>query len=312
MAKVSIIGAGFVGSTTAYVLAMRKLADEVVLVDIQDRPCRGKALDIAQATGVFGLPVRVRGGAEYASIADSDVVVITAGVPRKPDQKREDTLLVNAKIMDSVIENVKRHAPEAVLVVVTNPLDAMTWLAAELSGVDKRKVVGMAGTLDTARFKLFVSERLDVSPSKVEALVLGGHGDLMVPLSRLATVDGARLTDKLPTEELRAIEERTRHGGAEIVNLLGNGSAYYATAAAIFEVVEAILRESSKPVPVSAWLDGEYELKGLFLGVPCLLGKEGVREVVELPLDKTELAALHASAASVKKLVAELEKGRGA
>jgi len=306
--KVSIIGAGFVGSTAAYVLAMKGLVDEVALVDILAKPAEGKALDIYESTGIFGLDVRVRGGGDYALIDKSDIVVITAGVPRKPHQKREDTLATNARIMKDVIKNVKVHASEAILVIVSNPLDAMTWLAARESGVDKRRVFGMAGTLDTTRFKTFISEKTGVSPGKIDAMVLGGHGDLMVPLSRLATVDGKPLREVLDEETIHELEERTRHGGAEIVNLLGNGSAYFAVGAAIYEVLEELVKPTGKPVPISAWLDGEYGLSGLFLGVPCRLGKDGVEEVLELNLDEGELAALHRSAESVKGLVKELEQ----
>ncbi len=311
MTKVSIIGAGFVGSTAAYVLALQGLVEDVVLIDILAKPAAGKALDIYESTGVFGHSVRVRGGDDYSLIDDSDVVVITAGVPRKPEQKREDTLATNAKIMKDVIANVQRHAPDALILVVSNPLDAMTYLAAKESGCDKRRVFGMAGTLDTARFKTFISEATGVAPKKIDAIVLGGHGDLMVPLSRLATVDGKPLREVLDAATIKQLEERTRHGGAEIVNLLGKGSAYFAVGAAIYQVLEAIYSEHDTPVPVSAWLDGEYGLSGLFLGVPCKLGKEGVKEVIELDLTKEELAALHRSAESVKKLVEELERVDG-
>ncbi len=307
MVKVSIIGAGFVGSTAAYLLAIRGLVDEIALVDILDRPTRGKALDIQEAMPVFGLDVKVQGGSDYALIEGSDVIVITAGVPRKPEQKREDTLAINAKIMKDVIVRVKRRAPHSILVVVSNPLDAMTWLAAKESGFDKRRVVGMAGTLDTARYTTFIAEATKASPGVVEGLVLGGHGDLMVPLSRFATAGGKPVRQLLAEKTLKGIEERTQNGGAEIVNLLGQ-SAYYAPAAATFKVVEAIVKGTKKPVPVSSWLDGEYGLKGLFLGVPCMLGPHGVEKVVELPLDKEELAALHRSAEHVRKLVAELDR----
>lgn len=307
MTKTAIIGAGFVGSTAGYLLAMKGLVDDVVLIDILAKPTEGKALDIDEATAVFGLDVKVRGGDDYSLIKGSDVVVITAGVPRRPEQKREDTLATNAKIMRDVIAKVKVYAPDALLLIVSNPLDAMTYLAAKESGLDKRKILGMAGTLDTARFTTFIRDATGVSSGKIEALVLGGHGDLMVPLSRLATVDGTPLPEVLDAETIRSIEERTRFGGAEIVTLLGKGSAYFAVGAAIYQVLEAIFTESEKVVPVSAWLNGEYGISGLFLGVPCKLGRAGVREVVELDLNEEELAALHKSAASVRRLVSELE-----
>jgi len=308
MPKVAIIGAGFVGSTAAYVLAMKGLADEIALIDILDKPTQGKALDISEATGVFGRGVTVKGGGDYGLAKGSDIVVITAGVPRKPHQKREDTLATNARIMRDVIGNVKGQAPDAVLVVVSNPLDAMTWLAAKESGFDKKKVIGMAGTLDTTRYKTFISEKTGVSPGKIEGLVLGGHGDLMVPLSRLATVDGKPLSGVLDPEEIAAIEERTRRGGAEIVNLLGTGSAYFAVGAAIYEVLEQLLRPSGKAVPASVWLDGAYGIEGIFLGVPCRLDSNGVKEIVELELNEEELAALRKSGDAVKRLIGSLEE----
>jgi malate dehydrogenase len=306
MVKVAIIGAGFVGATAAYAFAMRKLVDEIALVDVKPGLARGKALDISHAVSVFGIPVKLHGGEEYSLISGAEVVVITAGIPRQPHQKREETLHTNANIMKKVIAEVKHHAPESILLVVTNPLDAMTWLAAETSGFEKRRVIGMAGTLDTARFKAFIAEELDADPATIEAFVLGGHGDLMVPLTRLATVSGKPLTRLLGVEELTEIEERTRHGGGEIVNLMGQ-SAYYGPAAAIFEVTEAIVKGSKQPVPASVWLDGEYGLKGLFLGVPCLLSRKGVEKVVELRLEKKELEALQKSAEHVRKLTAELK-----
>ncbi len=306
MTKVAIIGAGFVGSTAAYVLAMKGLVDEIALVDILAKPARGKALDIQQSLAVFGQATRVRGGDDYALVEKSDVVVITAGVPRTPEQTREETLATNAKIMKAVIAEVKRRAPGAVLLVVSNPLDAMTWLAAKESGFPKRRVIGMAGTLDTARFAAFLAEALDCSPSDIDAVVLGGHGDLMLPLSRLATAKGKRVDTLLSPEELGAIEERTRTGGTEIVDLLGKGSAYFAVGAAIYDVLEALLTRSRRPVPVSAWLEGEYGLDGLFLGVPCRLHHHGVKEVVELPLTREERRALEESGEAVRKLVAKL------
>ncbi len=307
MTKAAIIGAGYVGSTAAYVLAMKGLVDEVALVDILDKPTQGKALDIYEGTGVFGLDVKVKGGHDYSLIDGSDVVVITAGVPRKPDQKREDTLKVNAKIMKDVMSQVQAHAPDAIIVIVSNPLDAMTYLAAKESGIDKQKIVGMAGTLDTTRFKTFISEKSGVGPGKIEAMVLGGHGDLMVPLSRLATVDGKPLHTALSDEIIKGLEDRTRKGGAEIVNLLGNGSAYFAVGGAIYEVLEAIFTENGKVVPVSAWLSGQYGMTDLFLGVPCKLDKNGVQEIVELDLNEDELAALQQSGDAVKELIKELD-----
>ncbi|MBR9692631.1 malate dehydrogenase [Candidatus Woesearchaeota archaeon] len=308
MSKISIIGAGFVGATAAYVLAMKDLVDEVALVDILAKPTEGKALDIYEATGVFGLDVKVKGGDDYALIDGSDVVVITAGVPRKAGQSRDDVLAINAKIMKDVVAKVKKHTPDAVLLIVSNPLDAMTYLAAKESGYDKKKVIGMAGTLDTTRYKTFISEKASVSPRKIDAMVLGGHGDLMVPLSRHAFVEGKPLSKVLDAETITAIEERTKHGGAEIVKLLGNGSAYFAVGGAIYEVLHALLTDSDKPVPVSAWLTGQYGLQDIFLGVPCLLGKDGVEKVVELELADDELAALQHSGKSVKELTQELEK----
>jgi malate dehydrogenase len=307
MTKIAIIGAGFVGSTVAYVLCLRKIVDEIALIDIKPGLAEGKALDISQSISAFGQPVTVQGSTDFSLMKGASIVVITAGVPRQPHQRREDTLHINAKIMRDVITEVKRYAPKSILIVISNPLDAMTWLAAKESGFEKQRVFGMAGTLDTARYKAFVAERLKVSPASVEAVVLGGHGDLMVPLSRLATVNDKPLQSLLAEKELRKIELRTRHGGAEIVNMMGQ-SAYYAPGAAVYEVVEALVKGSRKPVPVSAWLEGEYGLTGLFLGVPCRLGKDGVEKVVELPLNKEELDALHESARHVTSLIAELKE----
>lgn len=303
MTKLSIIGAGFVGSTAAYVAGMKGIFDEISLIDILDKPAQGKALDIFESMPIFNSKTVVVGGADYKLAADSDIVIITAGVPRKPDQKREDTLKINAKIMASVIEHVTRQAPEAIIIVVTNPLDAMTHLAAKLSKFPKQRVIGMAGTLDTARFKTFLAKQLNVSPDKIEAMVLGGHGDLMVPLSRLAKVNGKPL--RLDTDTLHTIEHRTRVAGAEIVDLLGNGSAYFATGAAAIELAEAIITDSKKVLPASAYLTGQYGLDDLFLGVPIQLGRTGVEKVVEIDLDEEELRQLHASAELVRKLTSE-------
>jgi malate dehydrogenase len=307
MSKVAIVGAGFVGSTAAYVLAMKGLVDEVALVDIIDGPTQGKALDIYEATGVFGLDVKVKGGSDYSLAKDADVVVITAGVPRKPEQKREDTIAINAKIMKDVVNNIKEQAPNAILLIVSNPLDAMTYLAAKESGFEKTRVIGMAGTLDTTRYVTFLSEATGIGPGKIEGMVLGGHGDLMVPLSRLATADGKPVTELLEAEKLKAIEERTKHGGAEIVKLLEKGSAYFAVGAAIYEVLEPIFTESEKIVPVSVWLEGEYGMQDIFLGVPAILDKQGVKAIVELDLNEEELAALKKSGEAVQRLVESLE-----
>ena len=291
--KISIIGAGMVGSTTAHWLAERELGD-IVLVDIPevgDMP-KGKALDLTQAGPVFGFDTRVTGTHDYADIAGSDIVVITAGMPRKPGMSREDLVGVNANIVRGVAEKVAQHAPEAIVIVVTNPLDTMTYLTKQVTGFPKERVMGQAGVLDSARMRTFIAMELNVSVENVHAFVLGGHGDEMVPLPRYSTVAGIPITHLLPPERIEAIVERTRKGGGEIVKLLGKGSAYYAPGAAVCKMVEAILKDKKLIVPASAYLEGEYGMRDIYFGVPVVLGRRGVERIIEIELTEEEQAAM--------------------
>ncbi len=299
--KISIIGAGMVGSTTAHWLAERELGD-IVLVDIPevgDMP-KGKALDLTQAGPVFGFDTRVTGTHDYADIAGSDIVVITAGMPRKPGMSREDLVGVNANIVRGVAEKVAQHAPEAIVIVVTNPLDTMTYLTKQVTGFPKERVMGQAGVLDSARMRTFIAMELNVSVENVHAFVLGGHGDEMVPLPRYSTVAGIPITHLLPPERIEAIVERTRKGGGEIVKLLGKGSAYYAPGAAVCKMVEAILKDKKLIVPASAYLEGEYGMRDIYFGVPVVLGRRGVERIIEIELTEEEQAAMRRSEALIR------------
>lgn len=301
--KVTIVGAGNVGATCAQRIAEAGLAD-VYLVDVVEGLAAGKALDIAQAAPIVGHARRVAGGVEYAPAAGSEVVVITAGIARKPGMSRDDLLATNGRIGREVVENITRHAPEAILLMVSNPLDVTTYIAQEVSGLPRERVLGMAGVLDTARFRTFIAEELGCAPSDVTAMVLGGHGDSMVPLPRHATVGGIPLTELLPPGRLEDIVERTRNGGAEIVGMLKTGSAFQAPAAAVTQMVAAILRDEHRILPASVRLEGEYGLQDVFVGVPVRLGKAGVEQIIELNLSEQELEALHTSADMVRETVA--------
>ncbi|MCX7887082.1 MAG: malate dehydrogenase [Verrucomicrobiae bacterium] len=296
--KVTVFGAGFVGATTAQRIVERGLAD-VVLVDVVEGMPQGKALDMMQSACLVGFDARVIGSNDGADCRGSDLVVITCGVPRKPGMSRDDLLRVNAEIVSGVCEAIRMHAPNAVVIVVTNPLDVMTYLAAARLGFPKQRVMGMAGVLDSARFRYFIAAELGVSVRDVQAMVLGGHGDDMVPLVRYATVAGIQVGDLIPKERLDALVARTRQGGAEIVNLLKTGSAYYAPSAAVVEMASAILNDEKRLLPCAAWCDGQYGIKEMFVGVPCVLGREGVERIVELQLTAEELAQLQRSAAHV-------------
>lgn len=307
--KITVVGAGNVGATLAQRLAEKDLGD-VVLVDVpqtEGMPA-GKALDIRQAGPLCGCGGRVTGAAEYGPTAGSDVVVITAGVPRKPGMSRDDLLNINAGIVKSVSERIAETSPQAIVVVVSNPLDAMAHVALKTTGFPKNRVVGMAGALDSARMAVFLAEALDVSVQDIRPMVLGGHGDTMVPLIRYTTCAGVPVSDLLSKELLEAVVQRTRDGGAEIVKLLKTGSAYYAPSAAAAAMVEAILRDQKRIFPCSAYLEGEYGVRGLFLGVPVKLGARGIEQVIELRLTEEEKAALRKSAAAVEELVAILRK----
>jgi malate dehydrogenase len=305
--KVAVIGAGFYGSTTAQRLAEYDLFDEVVLTDIVEGKPEGLALDMNQSRPVEGFETKVTGkttgasGEGYEAIAGSKIVIITAGLPRKPGMSRMDLIEVNAKIVRSVVENVVKHAPETVLIVVSNPLDEMTALAANVSGFPAHRVMGQAGMLDTARFTNLVAERLGVPVGSVRTLTLGSHGDTMVPVPSACSVDGQPLTGLLPAGEIDALVERTRNGGAEIVALLKTGSAYYAPSAAAARMARAVAEDSGTVLPVCAWVEGQYGISGVYLGVEAEIGASGVRAVVERDLTETELAALRKAAEAVRE-----------
>ncbi len=302
---VAVIGAGNVGATSAQRILEKGISD-VVLFDVVEGMPQGKALDLNESAPVEGHDRRIFGTNKYEDIAGAEIVVITAGMARKPGMTREDLLGLNAKIIKDVCQNVKTHAPNSVVIVVTNPLDVMTYLAQETLGFPKNRVFGMAGVLDTARMRFFIAERLDVVGKEVEAIVLGGHGDLMVPVSSHTKVSGRPVKDLIPADELAKIEQRTRDGGAEVVALLKTGSAFYAPATSVCEMVKAILRDEKKVLPVCAYLNGEFGIKDLYFGVPAELGREGVRRVVEIPLAEAEKKQMEASAAKVRQGVEEI------
>ena len=299
--KVSIIGAGNVGSTAAHWLMAKELAD-VVMIDVVEGVPHGKALDLQQALPIERSDVHITGSNDYADTANSDVVIITAGIARKPGMSRDDLLHTNFKIMTDVVKNVVAYSPESILIVVSNPLDAMVQAAYRLSGFNRERVLGMAGILDSGRFKSFIAQELKVSVENMSCLVLGGHGDLMVPLVRYTTVASIPITELLSKERIDAIIQRTREGGGEIVKHLKTGSAYYAPSAAAVEMAEAILKDKKKILPCAAYLQGEYGINGYFMGVLCKLGAAGLEQIVEIRLNDEERAALNKSAAAVKEL----------
>jgi malate dehydrogenase len=299
--KVSIIGAGNVGSTAAHWLMAKQLAD-VVMIDVVEGVPQGKALDLQQALPIERSDVHITGSNDYADSANSDIVIITAGLPRKPGMSRDDLLHTNFKIMTDVVKNVVAYSPESVLIVVSNPLDAMVQAAYRLSGFNRERVIGMAGILDSGRFKSFIAQELKVSVENMSCMVLGGHGDLMVPLVRYTTVASIPITELLSKERIDAIVQRTRDGGAEIVKQLKTGSAYYAPSAAAVEMAEAILKDKKKILPCAAFLQGEYGINGYYMGVLCKLGAAGLEQIVEVKLNDEEQAALRKSAAAVKEL----------
>ena len=301
--KVSIVGAGNVGATAAHWIAAKELAD-VVLVDVVEGIPQGKALDLLEAMPIEQNDVSITGANDYAASANSDIVVITAGIPRKPGMSRDDLLHTNYKIMSDVAAKVVEHSPEAILIIVSNPLDAMAQAAFRQTGFNRERVIGMAGVLDSARFRTFIAQELKVSVENVTAFVLGGHGDTMVPLPRYSTVAGIPITELIAPDRLAEIVQRTRDGGAEIVKHLKTGSAFYAPSAAIVEMVEAILKDKKKILPCAAYLEGEYGIDGYFIGVPCKLGAAGIEQIVEIKLTSDEAAALHQSAEAVKELCA--------
>ncbi len=308
MSKVTVIGAGNVGSTVANVLAHRDFLNEIVVLDIKEGTAEGKSLDTWQQAPIDNYSTRVVGVTnDYARTADSDVVVITSGLPRKPGMSRDDLISVNAGIVKSVTEQVIKYSPNAIIIVVSNPLDVMTYCAYLTAGINSRRVFGMAGILDTARYRAFLAEALKVSPKDIQALLLGGHGDTMVPLPRYTTVSGIPVTELIDTDKLNAIVQRTKVGGGEIVNLLGT-SAWYAPGAAAAQMVEAIIKDERRIFPVCAWLDGEYGLKDIYLGVPCTLGKNGIENIIELQLNADEKQLLTASATAVREVMDVLDR----
>lgn len=311
--KVTVVGAGFYGSTTAQRLAEYDVFDEVVLTDIIEGKPEGLALDLNQSRPIEGFETKVVGqttgpnGEGYEAIAGSDIVVITAGLPRKPGMSRMDLIETNAKIMRAVAENVAQHAPDAVIINVANPLDEMTALAQIVTGFDKKKIIGQAGMLDTARYTNFVAEKLGVSVGSVATLTLGSHGDTMVPVPSACSVDGKPLSELLSAEEIEELVSRTRNGGAEVVALLKTGSAYYAPSAAAARMAKAVIEDAGAVMPVCAWVDGEYGISGVYLGVQAEIGREGVRRVVETDLTDTELAALKDAAEAVRAKQADVK-----
>ena len=307
MSKISFIGAGQIGGTLAHLIGLKELADEVVLFDVASGIAKGKALDIAQSSPVDGFNVRFSGTDDYKDIKDSDVVIITAGVPRKPGMSRDDLLGINLKIIKQVAEGIKQHAPNAFVVCITNPLDVMVMAFQKYSGLPANKVVGMAGILDSSRFKLFLSLEFNVPVKEIEAMVMGGHGDTMVPLPGFTKISGKPLLDlvkegKITSERVEEINQRTRDGGAEIVKFLEKGSAFYAPAAAGVEMAAAYLKDEKKMVPCAAYLNGEYGIKDIYAGVPIVIGKAGVEKIEEINLDEKEKSEFLKSVDAVKKL----------
>ncbi|MED3687632.1 malate dehydrogenase [Peribacillus butanolivorans] len=306
--KITVVGAGFTGATAAFLAAQKELGD-IVLVDIPqaENPTKGKALDMAEAAPVQGFDANIIGTSNYEDTADSDVVIITAGIARKPGMSRDDLVQTNQKVMKSVTKEVVKYSPNTTIIVLTNPVDAMTYTVYKESGFPKERVIGQSGVLDTARFRTFVAQELNLSVKDVTGFVLGGHGDDMVPLVRYSYAGGIPLETLIPQARLEAIVARTRTGGGEIVNLLGNGSAYYAPAAALVEMAEAILKDQRRVLPSIAYLEGEYGFKGIYLGVPTVLGANGIEQIIELELTEDEKASLSKSVESVKAVMQVLQ-----
>ncbi|NCP62802.1 MAG: malate dehydrogenase [Alphaproteobacteria bacterium] len=310
--KIALIGAGNIGGTLAHLIGLKELAD-VVLVDISDGIPQGKALDLAESSPVEGFDVKMQGSNDYKDIAGADVVIVTAGIPRKPGMSRDDLIEVNTKVIQQVAAGIRENAPDAFVIVITNPLDAMVYVMREVTGFAHSKVVGMAGVLDSARFRYFLSEELNVSVEDVNAFVMGGHGDTMVPLPRLSTVAGIPLPQIvemgwMTQEKLDQIIDRTRKGGGEIVALLKTGSAFYAPASSAVAMAESYLKDKRRIFPCAAWLDGEYGVKGLYVGVPVIIGRNGVEKIVEMALQPEEQAAFNHSVEAVRELTSVVSK----
>jgi malate dehydrogenase len=301
MNKITVVGAGNVGATAAQRLAEKELARRVVLVDVIEGVPQGKALDQWESAPIEGFDTRVLGANDYSPAAGSELVVVTAGIARKPGMSRDDLVRTNADIVKQVSLEIKRHCPDAIVLVVSNPLDVMCWVAKQVTGFPRERVLGMAGVLDTARYRAFLAEALDVSVEDIQAMVLGGHGDTMVPLVSYTTVSGIPVTQLLDKAKLDTIVERTRNGGAEIVAFLKTGSAYYAPSAAVTQMVEAIAHDKKRILPCAAWVQGEYGVSGVYLGVPCKLGRRGLEQILEVKLSAEEQAALKKSADAVKE-----------
>jgi len=304
--KLTVVGSGNVGATAAFLAAYKELGD-IVLLDVVEGIPQGKALDMYEASPILGYDANVKGTQDYADTANSDLVIITAGIARKPGMSRDDLLAINVKIVAEVTKNIVQYSPECVIVVVTNPLDAMVYTAKQVSGFSRKRVIGMAGVLDSSRMRSFIAQKLNVSIADVSALVLGGHGDSMVPLPRYSTVGGIPLPELLSPEEIEEVSERTAQGGAEIVQLLKTGSAFYAPGAAVVEMAEAILKDQNRILPCAAWLEGEYGIDNYFMGVPCKLGGGGMEGVIELDLNAKEKAAMQTSLKAVQSLVKEVD-----
>ncbi len=305
--KITVVGAGNVGATVANVCAHHELANEVVLLDIKEGISEGKALDMWQTSSINLYDTRIKGVTnDYGATAGSDVVVITSGLPRKPGMSRDDLIATNAGIVKSVTENIIKHSPNTIIIVVSNPLDVMTYCAYLTSKIDSSRVFGMAGILDTARYRAFLAEALDCSPKDIQAVLMGGHGDTMVPLPRYTTVSGIPVTELISKEKLDAIMQRTKVGGGELVNLMGT-SAWYAPGAAAAQMVESIVRDQKRIFPVCAWLTGQYGLSDIYLGVPVKLGKNGIEQIIELKLNEEEMASLQSSAKAVKEVMSVLD-----
>jgi len=304
--KITVVGAGNVGATAAFLAAQKELAD-IVMIDVIEGVPQGKALDMFESSPIQGFDAFVQGTQDYADTANSDLVIITAGIARKPGMSRDDLLNINVKIVSEVTRNIVKHSPECIILVVTNPLDAMVYTALRVSGFAKQRVIGMAGVLDSARMRAFIAEELQVSIENVGACVLGGHGDTMVPLPRYSTMAGIPITELMDAERVEAICDRTANGGAEIVSYLKTGSAFYAPGASVVQMAEAIIKDKKRILPCAAFLQGEYGVDGYYLGVPCKLGGSGVEAIIELDLTKKETAALHQSMLAVKDLVKTID-----
>ena len=307
--KITVVGAGNVGATLALRLAERNYAD-IVLVDVVEGLAEGKALDLLEAGPIVGYDSLVTGANDYAATAGSDIVVVTSGLPRKPGMSRDDLVMSNAKIVAGVVREAVAQSPECILIIVSNPVDGMAQLAMAVSGFPRTRVIGMGGVLDTARFRTFIAQELDASVRDVQAYVLGGHGDTMIPLTRFTTVAGIPVADLVPADRLDAIVQRARNGGAEIVNLLKTGSAYYAPSAAVAEMVDAIMHDTRQVLPCTVHLEGEYGVRGVFTGVPCRLGAGGLLEVIDVELTASEREDLHRSAEAVRQIVDVMDSRR--